>query len=286
MIIFDNPPNLILPEYYEAKHPAIIRPDVDIASYMPVEFDKKTRRAIIKELKKLNALNNRFEVNKLIEAAIPFGAFASVRPITIVTTATTDLAGGSNIGTHTVNMPSSIAAGNLLVAFCCTQGSKTSLTSSGWTVSGNVATGTANADRRIYMLTKTATGSEGATINFSMSPTGLGAWFVLQIKNHNGIYFSTGATGTTSTPNPPSLAPAPGLGTYLWFALAGSRQSSYTAGPGGTYGAVTQLRTGSSTGVLLGVATKVEDLASSDPGSFTLIGAGTWVAATAAIKQA
>lgn len=72
MIILDTPPTLILPDHYQSNRPAIIRPVGDLASYFPVELDRKTRRAIVADLVK------RGDIDK---AAIPFGMFSKARNI-------------------------------------------------------------------------------------------------------------------------------------------------------------------------------------------------------------
>jgi hypothetical protein len=66
MISLDLPPKLILPDHYQATRPAIIRPVGDLASYFPVELDRKTRLAIVADLVR------RGDIDK---AAIPFGMF-------------------------------------------------------------------------------------------------------------------------------------------------------------------------------------------------------------------
>lgn len=76
MITLDTPPAIILPDHYHAKRPAIIRPGVDLANYFPVEIDRKTRRAIVAELIKAGAIEDRSELRREVEAAIPFGMFA------------------------------------------------------------------------------------------------------------------------------------------------------------------------------------------------------------------
>lgn len=77
MIALDVPPKLILPDHYQGGRPAVIRPGVDLASYFPVEIDRKTRRAIVADLVGLGAADDRRKAAKLVEAAIPFGVFAS-----------------------------------------------------------------------------------------------------------------------------------------------------------------------------------------------------------------
>lgn len=76
-------PDLIFPEHYQANRPAIIRPGVDLKSYFPVDFDRRTRRAVLAELAKTGR----------VEAAFPFAMAAAARQTGISVTYTGTFAG-------------------------------------------------------------------------------------------------------------------------------------------------------------------------------------------------
>lgn len=112
MITLDAPPKLILPDHYQASRPAIIRPVGDLARYFPVELDRKQRRAIVAELVKRGAVDDRAEASKLIEAAIPFGMFATA-PIPVTLT----YVDNSTSLAATITVPAGAANNDIAVLF-------------------------------------------------------------------------------------------------------------------------------------------------------------------------
>jgi hypothetical protein len=153
VLILDQPPELVLPERYREGCPAIIRPNVDLARYFPVEVDRRTRRAIVSELVKQGRVE---------QGAIPFGMFVRKGVQTLTYNSETHDA-ASTAGSLAV--PAATAAGDLLVmhfratnAASATPGDPSP---SGWTKIGHNASVTTGSTRiRHVFFFKIAIASE------------------------------------------------------------------------------------------------------------------------------
>lgn len=161
MIALDVPPKLILPDHYQANRPAIIRPVGDLARYFPVELDRKQRRAIVAELVKLGAVDDRAKASKLIEAAVPFGSFAPGVHLSFVAS--------NNGNSATAVIPASSSVGDLALVFyaarntTATSPAYVDLEATGWTIVFSGA-GT-SAQARIACFAKVlASGEPGSNV--------------------------------------------------------------------------------------------------------------------------
>ena len=128
----------------------------------------------------------------------------------------------STAGTsHVVNLPSG-ASGNLLLAIMdkgSTSATVNALT--GWTELLDEAS--ANG---LYIAYRVADGTEGTTTTFTLSAATRGAWIVYEISGAidpatQAPQIGTTATGTSATPDPPSITPTGGSKDYLFVAFAG-----------------------------------------------------------------
>jgi hypothetical protein len=103
---------------------------------------------------------------------------------------------------------------------------------------------------------------------------------------------SSGATGSSSSPNPDSLTPTGGAKDYLWIAVDGVNDGrrDHTGAPGAPGEIYTNLISvsagGGPSGVGAGSAELQHNDSSEDPDVFTLSGSGTWYARTIAIHPA
>ena len=150
MIIFDNPPELILPNHYKDARPAIIRSGINPDTYFPVEWDRKTRRAFVSELVKSGRID-RNDAEK-IAVAIPFGMFKPA-------------AGGGG--------------GPSGLAFQSVSSDTTSLTTYSFT---SIGIGTAAADRYVIVGVTGATAGGSPTIS-SVSIDGTNGTIGVQASN-------------------------------------------------------------------------------------------------------
>lgn len=195
---------------------------------------------------------------------------------------------------HTVNLPSGIVAGNLLLIFFANNEDRLPSTPSGWTrlVTDAATGGTSSNQDTLTVFAKIATGSEGATVSCTTAANVRSAHTSYQVTgNRNGVtaaeILAAIVVGASNQPKSPNLAPGWGAAMILWFsaiaATDGSRTiSSYPAGY--TLGQLTVSSTGSSAGSRIASAAKSGTTASEDPGVYTLNSSDNWVAVTVGIR--
>lgn len=130
---------------------------------------------------------------------------------------------GTASTSHVVNLPAG-AVGNLLVAVM-------SKGSAGTTPSVNALAGwTEVLDEAIvlglFVAVRVCDGTEGATTTFTLSSATRGAWIVYEVSGHEDPatilpQVGTTATGSSTTPNPPSVAVTGGSKDILAIAFFG-----------------------------------------------------------------
>lgn len=210
----------------------------------------------------------------------------------VVAATNTSTTGGSTASTHTVSLPASISAGDMLIILASIASDGVTITGpSGFTEFLSASQAGTRPGVTLKGWYKVATGSEGASTTFGTSAGRNSAHTSYRITGYQGAPEAATAVGQSASPNPPSLSPSWGGNRTLWLAALALRgntatisssPSGYTnllqnASSGGT--ATNQVRAGSvQREVLAGTE---------DPGAFTL-SAGTedWVAATVAVRPA
>jgi len=205
-----------------------------------------------------------------------------------VVAAVTGTAFGTDTTDHYVNMPATVTAGDLLIVPFTNDGSATVTTPAGWSLLASNANGSAV---RLSVYYKIAAGTEGGTtVNFVTSPAEEAAALVYRITNWQGTTppaISTGATGTSTAPNPPSLDPAGwDFADTLWLAVAGQDrgdQPGTTAYPAHYSGTNTLSSSGTGSCRTLS-AHRALPTASENPGAFTIPVSEDWVAFTIAVR--
>jgi len=203
------------------------------------------------------------------------------------TVAATNTSGqSSNVTSHTVNLPTGINAGDLLIVFFACDGDST--------VTWPTGNGWASIFHQTNSVTldvgyKIADGTEGATITVGTGASEQSAHISYRITGHNSAQapqVSTGATGTSASPNPNSLTPTGGAKDYLWIAVEGNDDGRDTASayPSNYTNGQTN-PAGTTSGVNVAVARRQLNASSEDPGTFT-IPSEEWVACTVAVHPA
>jgi hypothetical protein len=189
----------------------------------------------------------------------------------------------SNSTNHTVNLPSGIVSGNLLLVFFVSDGNPTITFPGGWTQLFQTVYNTTVKFGAWYRI---ADGTEGATITVTTSASEMSAHTSYRITGYNGVpEVGTSATGITANPNPPSLAPSWGSQATLWLAACGHDYGVDTVSAYPTnYTDGRNDRSNNLDGVGVGTARRSLIAASEDPGTFTLSGANAWVANTVAVQ--
>lgn len=175
---------------------------------------------------------------------------------------------------NTINLPSGIVAGELLVVIKV--GSGTNQTQAGWTKALETAT-----TGRVVVYYREADGSEGSTQAFSVQSgnTTLAVGVAYRIKGGGALEGTAdaGASGAVH-PNPPSHTASWGAVNNLWIAgFAGARtvlQGPITSAPSGYGGLLdAEADTGLTTRIV-GSAHLQSATATQDPGQFTLTSVG------------
>ncbi len=198
--------------------------------------------------------------------------------------------------THNVQMPATVNAGDLLIAFIATDGTPGLTTPSGWTwfFGWDSWQGTGN---KFSMYAKKAVGTEGGTtVNFVTSVAEKAAAQVYRITGWrdsgtitNDIEWAN-AGATSTTPDPPSLNPVNwDVEGTLWIASYGAEDNddltSYPTGySGGTFTKSDVPL--STTSTSMASAWRNLAAASEDPGTFTTAASKFWIASTVAVRPA
>lgn len=182
---------------------------------------------------------------------------------------------------HTVALPAGIASGDLLIVLFATE-NLTLTWPSGWTSFLDV-----NNGGKLAAAYRVANGSEGASISVTTNFGWKSAHTSYRISGYQGVPEATTATGSSSSPNPPSLTPAWGQAETLWLvACAGQALSAPTVEsyPTNYTNGINSVGGGSDADFSLGSARRSLDAAAEDPVAFTLSGSVQWVAATIGIR--
>ncbi len=187
---------------------------------------------------------------------------------------------GAAANTHTINLPSGIISGNLLLMLFTTFDGRAFTPPSGWTTifsQSNTVT--------LSAAYKVADGSEGATTTCTTASTGSrSAHVTLRITGYQATPQSATATGSSTGPNPPSLSPSWGTASEtLFIAGFGNRATSAPSGIPANYADLLSGVNGS--GPVAALATRIATLSSDDPGAFTSE-SSSWVAGTIAVRAA
>lgn len=211
-------------------------------------------------------------------------ALTKASALSIAATATTNVNGNST--THTLNLPSGIVSGSLVLIYnTVSGGSATTQTISGWTKlfdHGGVGFPNFAAWYRF------CDGSEGSTVSVSLSAArtfSLGR--ALRLTGHHASQapeVSTRSTGSTASPDPPSLTPSWGSAANMWIALTGNNQGVLATGYPSGYTDNQDTSQNSPPGYAM--ATKIATATSDDAGAFTLASTPTnTLAFTTAVRS-
>lgn len=184
-----------------------------------------------------------------------------------------------------------------IVAFSSASGAIGVQAPSGWSIQATAVQGSTNL--LVVVYARKATGSD-TEVNFATSQSDalaishtyvIASWSNrdLGAVDGDGVE-SSSATGTSVSPDPPSLAPSWGSRTTLWFSVAARADTTavddVSASP--ALYVDNELSTDTGTGPGLGLVTswRQVEAASENPGAYTLAGSEDWAALTLAIEPA
>lgn len=204
----------------------------------------------------------------------PYRYGGSSPPTSLAIAATNTYSDNSGLGSHPINLPAGIAAGDLLLLFVIINGAPTVTDPSGYTPLVSTQVGDT---QRVYA--KIATGSEGPTETLAITGSQrVNAVSYRITGNRNGvtsseISVSAVSAANTATPDPPSLTPSWGSAENLWIGVTLSQDGGYTFSSYPTNYDLGQLNVQSSTGNGNGVsvAARLLTASSEDPGVFTTV---------------
>lgn len=204
-------------------------------------------------------------------------AGAVVLSPTPVIATTNNGADGASGTSATVNLPASIAAGDLLIIFAALSAG-TSPSASGWTTFGF---------SKGFILAKIAGGAEGASVSVSWTTTSKSAFYSMRITGSAGgsvaaCMNAVFSSGTSVSPDPINNAPGWGALNILWIAMYGTGTGATSAFPPSYTN--TQYNNSSGSNAQLGVASRNLNAISEDPGAFTTNPSQTWGALSLGIK--
>src|SRR3990167_8434397 len=187
----------------------------------------------------------------------------------------------------TVNMPSGIVAGDLLIVICSADVANT-ITQSGGTDWTKLQQTNNSTIIGLVIFAKIAAGGDSLTLTSSGSNDI--ACVSLRITGHGvsnvstDITRGTAATGTSATPDPPNCNPGTAK-DYLWIECFAADDDDNTATYWSTnYSAVAQIESAASTtSSLCAVARRNLNASSENPGVMAMALSEEWVAQTLAI---
>lgn len=186
--------------------------------------------------------------------------------------------------THSLNLPASIAAGDILLAVVRAPGSTTIAWPAGWTEWEETFADA--SDDQTSIAWRVADGTEGATITITFGTSRILVGLCYRITGGVGITFSALAVGSGSQPNSPNLALTTAR-DVLWISIGGCDDSeTLTSGPASYSNATVQgsTATGASGCTVYG-ASRGLNAASENPGAWTLGSTSIWAAWTVAISD-
>ncbi len=242
----------------------------------------------------MNFLRNTMVPIVTLAAALVFSSALLLVPQTAAAAYPTVEAtvGGADEDANTtvvVDLPAGITAGELLIIHiaCDCWAGQTLTTPAGWTE----ILGTGVSDLFSYTYTKTASGSEGSSVNITASAINASfAHVAMRISGWTGTPTAAEATGGLTVLNPPNVTASWGSDENLFIALGSAQNSTdssfvITAAPTNYSGLVV-----SDTAVTVAAGAAFRELtsASDNPGTMAYSGGSPneWVGATIVVQPA
>lgn len=201
---------------------------------------------------------------------------------------------GANATNHTINLPASIAAGDLLLIFFVHDDGSATVTASppaDWsTLVNNRVANDAGTQARLSIWYKTASGSEGATATATTTGSEGSAHVTYRITGWHGTTIpeaSAAAPSSSANPDPPNLDPTNWAAEdTLWIAAYGWDNGNITHSSYPANYTLSQLTNGwtNAGGARIAVSARQLNASAEDPGTGTLSAGEQWAAATVAVR--
>lgn len=182
----------------------------------------------------------------------------------------TSVVSSDTISPYTVNLPTGIIATEQLFVILSYDNSETITTPSGWSVVKTVS----SSARVITIYTKTATGSDGSSIDFASTGSLDAVGISFRVSTNQ---YTTQASAGVAGIDPDSLTTS-GSNNYLWIAIVANG-----AAPSGDPSGYTNIGAGNASSYYLRAAYKQATGITEDPGTFGGSGATSPVSLTLAV---
>ena len=207
----------------------------------------------------------------------------------VVEATNTSLEDAGNVTSHTVNLPSDIVSGELLIVCFSKDGGFGTSWPEGWIefFEGQVGGG----HNTLALAYREADGTEGSTITVTTSSSDRSTHVSYRISGAEDPDTQAPEThaftgGDDANPDPANLTPTGGAKDYLWIAVEGhDRNHSLDAIPTDYTNALGIVGGGANS---CGINSGRRNLnaSSENPGTFTIGGSDTWIAQTIAVHPA
>lgn len=185
----------------------------------------------------------------------------------------------SLVSTFTASLPSYAAGDTLIVALHIYNSASTPNTPSGWTLVTSKPTG-GTSNPGLYVFSKTATGSEGTSLNISCTGSARGGSMAMSFRGVANAPAGAATNGSSSTTiSPPALTSGFGAVATAWLAIGSSiANPTFNTIPSGFTRVTTDIVTSSY--LVMSVCYADITAASETPGTFTLSSSEGWASAT------
>jgi hypothetical protein len=191
--------------------------------------------------------------------------------------------------TPTLNLPSGIAAGHLLILLLVTDGNPAVTNWNGYTEVNSLSC-PASACRAAWAY-RVADGTEGASVTITIAASQETGYITLRIGGHGSSTTApqgASATGTSATPDPPSLTPTGGPKDFLWIEFFGADDDDETATYWTTspdaYTGIDQVQCATSgTICMIAAAQRPANATTENPGTMAMAASEEWTAITIAV---
>lgn len=188
--------------------------------------------------------------------------------------------------THAMPLPASLASGDLLVIFFSIDAAGGTITTpAGWTQLFTAS----NSPVVASCFYKISNGAEGASVTIThTSGKAGGTSYRISTGTWSGTpeAAATAATGSSATPDPPSVTPSWGSADNLFLAASFIQEVGVISSAPTNYSNALTGASGSTSAVTTGSAQRQLTSATDDPGTFTWGSSSTWLAQTVVIKPA
>ena len=186
----------------------------------------------------------------------------------------------SKVTTHTVDLPASISAGDLLLMFVASNehlvGTNTITWPPGWTQLFYEE----GTDKTVGVAYKIAAGTEGSTVDFTTDVSACSSHITYRVTGFYGTpEYQYNTFSTDNPPDPPSLSPSWNSYNNLWIAGYSGKSDYYpSAYPTNYNGGDYERETTEYSNVAC--AWRKLEVATEDPDTFTMAGSGSHNVAT------